>query len=158
MPIFAVTGGLSWYFTARDWSARIENAVRITPENLARPRFFEEIRDTGASQAQSKLARITIASAAGTDRCEHATVKSAVFYNLRTNYGGTDIMLTIPPAEKTKLDRRAAAGGPIELLGILVRPPSPNAIPQWRAHVYCTLPRAQRQPRWIFEVEQVLEK
>jgi len=158
IPIFAVAGGLAWHFTARDWTARIENAIRITPENLARPRFFEEIRDTGASQPQSKLARITIASAAGTERCEHATVKTAVFYNLRATYAGAEIMLTIAPAEKAKLDRRAAAGGAIELLGILVRPPAPHAIPQWRAHVYCTLPRAQRQPRWIFEVEQVLEK
>lgn len=160
VPIFVITGGLAWYFTERDQKARIESAVRITPDNLARPRFFEEIRDMGASQQQSKLARITIAPAgtAGAERCEHATVKTAVFYNLHTTYGGTDIMITLPPAEKANLDRRAAAGGPIELLGILVRPPSPNAIPQWRAHVYCTLPRAQRQPRWIFEVEQVLER
>ena len=28
------------------------------------------------------------------ERCEHATVKTAVFYNLRTTYGGTDI--TVP--------------------------------------------------------------
>jgi hypothetical protein len=159
VPIVVVAGGLGWFYAERDQAARIASAIRIDPAELAsRPRYFVEIRDMKASLEQSKLARIrVVVDAAGADRCEHATVKSAVHYNLQTVFGSAGhLMIVIKPEDLPKLKSRLAPEGTVDLLGILVRPPRPGAIPAWRQHVYCALNRLAQQPRWIFEVEDVL--
>ncbi|MCW5773351.1 MAG: hypothetical protein KIT16_17045 [Rhodospirillaceae bacterium] len=162
IPILVVAGGLGWIYSARDARNRIASAIVIDPAALAGGRYFEDIRDRSNSyMAQSRLARIRIAAAGAAQRCVHATNKNVVHFNLRTELGPAgDTMLVLQPEAMRALERRlAAAGGtPVDLLGVLVRPPRPEAIPSWRQHVYCSLPGAARQPRWIFEVEEVLRR
>lgn len=160
VPIIVVVGGLSWMFTDRDQKARIAAAVRIDADELAASaRYFQEIRDTKATLEQSKLARITIETAAEGPRCQHETVKSSVHYNVRAPFGRAgEIMLVLTPETRDRILARRAKGdpGPYDLIGFLVRPPAP--IPSWRRHVYCSLLAGAPPPRWIFEVEDVVAR
>ncbi len=84
-----------------------------------------------------------------------------VHYNIRARFGAAgDTMLVMSPETREKLAARRAKGdaAPIDFIGILVRPPAPSAVPNWRRHVYCSLFQGAGQPRWIFEVEELLAR
>jgi hypothetical protein len=69
-------------------------------------------------------------------------------------------MLVMSPATRDGLAARRAKGdaGPFDFIGVLVRPPAPSAVPTWRRHVYCSLFQGEPQPRWIFEIEELLPR
>lgn len=161
-PILAIAGGVAWWQVAGEQRERLAAAVRIDPAELASSgRYFVQMRDMKATLEQTKLARITIDAGTEGPRCQHETIKSAVHYNIRARFGPAgDVMLTMAPETREKLAKRREKGetGPFDFIGILVRPPAPSAIPSWRRHVYCSLSQGAAQPRWIFEVEDIVAR
>jgi hypothetical protein len=162
VPILVIAGGVAWWQVAGEQRERLAAAVRVDPAELAASgRYFVQLRDMKASLEQTKLARITIDAGTEGPRCQHETIKSAVHYNIRARFGAAgDMMLVMSPETREKLGKRRARGetGPIDFIGILVRPPAPSSIPNWRRHVYCSLFQGAAQPRWIFEVEDLVAR
>jgi hypothetical protein len=162
VPILAIAGGVAWYQVGRDQRERLAAAVRIDPAELASSgRYFVQIRDMKASLEQTKLARITIDAGTEGPRCQHETIRSDVHYNIRARFGAAgDTMLVMSPETRDKLAARRAKGeaGPVDFIGILVRPPAPGAVPSSRRHVYCSLVQDAAQPRWIFEAEDLVAR